>query len=181
MTSIFENIYIYIHLVRLKHAQNVCFPPFSTRTFFSAFSSPFSPRFLLPFFPRFLSVFYAFSTLAGPARGAAQLRYPGGRPESLNMGRWPPRPSRSKFIRLSVDYCNGFVKEARILEYGGREGGGRRLGELHRFLIVFYAFSSRFLLPFSSCFLCVFIAFSTEEHEKKLKCKHIENNCSGRV
>ena len=42
------------------------------------------------------------------------------------MGRWPPRPSRSKFIRLSVDYCNRFVKDARILVYGGRreEGGG---------------------------------------------------------
>jgi len=34
------------------------------------------------------------------------------------MGRWPPRPARSKFIKESVAYWNGFVREARILEYG---------------------------------------------------------------
>ena len=34
------------------------------------------------------------------------------------MGRWPPRPSRSKFMRESVDYCNRFVREARTLENG---------------------------------------------------------------
>ena len=34
------------------------------------------------------------------------------------MGRWPPRPPRSKFIRESVDYCDGLVREAGILEYG---------------------------------------------------------------
>ena len=34
------------------------------------------------------------------------------------MGQWPPRPPRSKFIREGVDYCNGFVTEARILECG---------------------------------------------------------------
>ena len=33
------------------------------------------------------------------------------------MGPWPPRPPRSKFIRESVDYCNMFARDARILEY----------------------------------------------------------------
>ena len=82
-------------------------------------------RFLPVFFLRFSPV-SAFFTLAGPAQGAVQLGWPGGGPESWNMGRWPPRPSRSKFIRLSADYCNRFVKDARILVYGGRreEGGG---------------------------------------------------------
>ena len=75
------------------------------------FSPPCSSRFLLPFSPRVLPVFYAFSTLAGPAWGAVQLRSPGGRPESWNMGRWPPMLPRSNFIRESVDYCNRFVRE----------------------------------------------------------------------
>ena len=34
------------------------------------------------------------------------------------MGRGPPEPSESQFIRQSVDYCLRFVEEARILEYG---------------------------------------------------------------
>ena len=37
--------------------------------------------------------------------------------ESWNMGRWPPRPPRSKFIRERADYCDMFVSEAEILEY----------------------------------------------------------------
>ena len=143
---------MYIYLVHVNNAQSSFFLFVSAREFSPRFLLRCLPVFFFRCFSCFLSVFYAFSTSVGPARGAAQLRYPGGRPESWNMGRWPPRPSRSKFIRLSVDYCNGFVKEARILEYGGREGGGRRLGELHRFLSVFYAFSPRFLLPFSSRF-----------------------------
>ena len=28
------------------------------------------------------------------------------------MGRWPPRPPRSKFIREGADYCDGCVREA---------------------------------------------------------------------
>ena len=34
------------------------------------------------------------------------------------MGRWPPRPPRSKIIRESVGYFDRFVREAGILEYG---------------------------------------------------------------
>jgi len=43
------------------------------------------------------------------------------------MGRWPPRPPRSKFRRISVDYCDRFVREARIREYGA---GGRESGDI---------------------------------------------------
>jgi len=34
------------------------------------------------------------------------------------MGRWPPRPPRSKFIKRKCWICNGFVRGARIVEYG---------------------------------------------------------------
>jgi hypothetical protein len=36
------------------------------------------------------------------------------------MGRWQPRQPRGKFIKEGADYCNGFVREAGILEYGPR-------------------------------------------------------------
>ena len=33
------------------------------------------------------------------------------------MGRWPPRPPRSKFIKNKCLICNRFVEGARIVEY----------------------------------------------------------------
>ncbi len=90
---------------------------FSVRRFFVFV---FSTVFLLRSLHILLYVFFAFSISAGPAWGA------GGRPESWNRDRWPPRPSRNKLTKLSVDYCSWFAKEARVLEYGEKkeEGGG---------------------------------------------------------
>ena len=87
------------------------------------------------------------------------------------MGRWPPRPYRSKFIRRSVDYCNRFLKEARIVEYGGlrEEGGGWEN------YTVFYAFSMRCLCVFSFRLFSVFYAFSSRFLQKTM-----ENKCRSR-
>ena len=47
------------------------------------------------------------------------------------MGRWLPRPPRSKFIRERVDYCTRFVREAGHLEYGP-VGGKAAQDQIHK-------------------------------------------------
>ena len=156
-----------------------CFPRFLRGRFFSVFFSVFSTFSSSVFFSVFL-VFLCVFYFGRPSPGAVQLRSPGGWPESWNMGRWPPRPYRSKFIRRSVDYCNRFLNEARIVEYGGlrEEGGGWEN------YTVFWSFSMRFLLPFFFLrFLGVFFLsppFSTGENWITTSWQKMEKQCSER-
>jgi hypothetical protein len=149
--------------------------PFFARTFFVVSISVFFVFHSSVLFC-FLCIFYVFSSLAGPAWGAAQLRCPGGlQAHTAELA----LPLSERFFAFSIRFykCLIIARPCPCLEkYASPQG---RSGGVMEKDNGFYTFPIRLFLPFSWRFLDVFSTYSTEENNNKMSAHKMNKTRSG--